>query len=202
MKHSQLNFWRITHSQQPLFFYSLMSRYRRIFHELVKSIASKNLKQYMDVSESVASALYEISYLRADEYMRATARYSKENQNRSKYGLPQQFSDIGMSKHSKVTKMKEDKHIYTSYGDRQKAAFFVQSTSRCLRVPWLICGDILNAMKLRVRRNVTMNTGRESSHEIIDVVRQLLSWKECINFEEYSAFCFRIFVQSKDQTDF
>jgi hypothetical protein len=152
-----------------------MPRYRCIFHELVKCIASKGLKPNVDVSESVASALYEISYLRADEYMRATARYAKENQNRSKYRLPQQHSDTGMSKHSKGTRTKEEQLIYTSYGDRQKAAFLVQSTSRCLRVPWLICGDVLNAMKLRVTRNITMNTGRESGHEIIDVVRQLLS---------------------------
>lgn len=107
--------------------------------------------------------------------MRATARYAKENQNRSKYRLPQQHSDTGMNKHSKVTKTKEDKHIYTSYGDRQKAAFLVQSTSRCLRVPWLICGDVLNAMKLRVTRKIPSNTKRENGHEIIDVVRQLLS---------------------------
>jgi hypothetical protein len=50
-----------------------------------------------------------------------------------------------------------------------------------------------------VTRNITMNTGRESGHEIIDVVRQLLSWKEWEAFISKStrAIYFRIFGQPK-----
>jgi hypothetical protein len=152
-----------------------MRRYRCIFHELITSISSKTLKaNIVDIFESVASALYEISYLKADEYMRATARYAKENQNKSRFKLPTQQ---GRSKGCSRAKKKEDKPvIFISSEDRQKAACLVQSTSRCLRVPWLICGDTLNSMKRReTRKRNTMNAaGKKSDHEVTDIVRQLL----------------------------
>jgi hypothetical protein len=151
-----------------------MRRYRCIFHELITSLSSKTLKAYIDISESVASALYESSYLKADECMRATARYAKENQNKSRFKLPQQYTAKGKSKYSRATKKKEGESTFISSEDRQKAACLVQSTSRCLRVPWLICGDTLNSMKRRETRKRNTNIGNKSDHGVTDIVRQLL----------------------------
>lgn len=118
------------------------------------------------MAENIASALYEISYLKAREQLESVARKCHE---KNKIQNIQNVQNSQNAKYSqKMNSVKVDNNIRKSsvngngcisVFERNELAVAAKSVSRCLRVCWSVCGDVLNMMKRRKRR---LNSSEES----------------------------------------
>ena len=93
------------------------------------------------VTEALASALYEVAYLRAGERLAAAARFAAADDTRTGRA-GSQFGD-GL--------------------DRRRAAAMVVSAAAAMKVCWAVCGHVLNAMKRRQGRQAAQ---REKSDAV------------------------------------
>jgi hypothetical protein len=129
------------------------------------------------VAENIASALYEISYLKAREQLDSVARKCHEKNKIQNIQKVQNIQNSQNAKYlQKMNSVKVDNDLRKSsvngngcisVFERNELAVAVKSVSRCLRVCWSVCGDVLNVMKRRKRR---LNRNRiDSSVERITV---------------------------------
>ena len=135
----------------------LTFRYQEIFEEIVDEIASKINLSINFVAENIASALYEVSYLKAREQLDCVARKCDEKRK-----LQNIRNNRDTKTSQKTSTLKSDRNLRkncwegndcVSVVDRNELAVTVKSVSRCLRVCWSVCGDVLHVMKKRKKRN-------------------------------------------------
>ena len=110
------------------------------------------------VAENIASALYEISYLKAREQLESVARKCHEKnkipniQNARNIKFSQKATNIVKS-NTNLRKNNINGNSCITVYERNELAVTVRSVSRCLRVCWSVCGDTLHIMKKRKKRN-------------------------------------------------
>ena len=177
-------------------------RYREIFLEIVFEISVKLKKTENSVAEDIASALYEISYLRAREKLERTARWQNEKnieeKNKRNFCMKNknEFMNIknknckgglgterlkGNNINSNIDINNNDnynKDNTTDYNDKNKLKYLYKSIARCLSVCWKICGNILNKIKIEKIKLLKVSlTGHE---------QYLQSISNCENIDSHS----------------
>ena len=149
-------------------------RYNEIFSELVTEISSRINSPFPVVAEDIASAMYEISYLKADESLNTSCRWEKQKEKerlKDTFKKEENYKNTNYSVNKQVSKsMKNEdeiirgkKSIFLTYEERVKLKNAIKAASKCLSVCWKICGSILNKMKKRkMKMMISLNFDGEN----------------------------------------
>ena len=153
------------------YFYFYNFRYTEIFSELVLEISSRINLSFLLVAESIASALYEVCYLKADESLNTSSRWEKQKerekvkvkekekmkmkeriQNADRYertsdSVKKQTFENFKNKNENITK---NKSVFLTYDEQLKLKKAIKLASKCLSVCWKICGSVLNNRKKNI----------------------------------------------------
>ena len=133
-------------------------RYQEIFEEIVDEMASKINLSVDFVAANIASALYEISYLKAREQLESVARKCHEKnkiqkiQNTRNINFSQKSTNV-VKNDFNLRKNSTNGNSCITVNERNELAITVKSVSRCLRVCWSVCGDTLHIMKKGRKKN-------------------------------------------------
>ena len=116
------------------------------------------------VAENLASALYEVSYLKANDSLHRSARWDREKRiererEREKQREEEKRTNIINMTQNKLKKTSStiilndnkitmtQKTSFLSYNDRIKLQIAMKSAFRNLSICWKVCGNVLNGMK-------------------------------------------------------
>jgi hypothetical protein len=118
---------------------ALERRYRDVVCvDVVAELATKLGRDAGAVADALASALYEVAYLRAGERLAAAARFAAADDARAGRAGGQ----------------------YGDGADRRRAAAMVASAAAAMKVCWTVCGRVLNAIK---RQRVCARAPRDTA---------------------------------------
>jgi hypothetical protein len=118
------------------------NHYRSLFSEVVAELSVKIRRHPDCVADGLASALYEVSYLRARDYLQAASRRQKQRVMRNNASA----SEVGNALHANPIDAGT-----RSYSVREVREAFsaVRYVSKALQVCWTICGTRLCKIKAK-----------------------------------------------------
>ena len=154
-------------------------RYQEIFEEIVDEMASKINLSVDFVAANIASALYEISYLKAREQLESVARKRHEKnkiqkiQNTRNINFSQKSTNV-VKNDFNLRKNSTNGNSCITVNERNELAITVKSVSRCLRVCWSVCGDTLHIMKKGRKKTRVIETKRHSITIITIIIRTII----------------------------
>ena len=156
----------------------LSDRFKRLFQEIAVSISSRLDRPVQSVQASLASALYEVSYLAATHALDSIKRQRRESEvltnmryNESKGVVKATNTDKSGAKydgnHSSGGDFGDSGKKMRDFSISAECSKMCKAMSRSLTVPWSICGYVLNILKIeaiakqRLEKDVqrTFNSG-------------------------------------------
>ena len=138
---------------------TLSDRYKRLFQELVVSIATRLDRPVLSVQAALASALYEVSYLAATNALDGIKRQRKEMYSSSTSSSLSDYdvenADKSKNDHIKRSGNNNDSSNGSNgsggkikdFSIHAECSKIIKAISRSLAVPWSICGYVLNNIK-------------------------------------------------------
>ena len=137
----------------------LSDRFKRLFQEIIVSVASRLDRPVQNVQASLSSALYEVSYLAATNALDSIKRQRREGANILNNHGSDSKTDVKLqrSERTGAKTIKISNNVgCTDTNDKRPKDFSIQAEcgkmckamSRSLSVPWSICGYVLNTLKV------------------------------------------------------
>lgn len=141
----------------------LESHYQTLYAGVVAELSTKIRRHPDCVADGLASALYEVSYLRARDYLQAAGRRQKQQEN------SKTITHASMQATPVVVR-----NCYSAREVRQ-AHSAVKSVSRALQVCWTICGSRLCKIKAKAIEKKKLSHTAPSTTSQREALRQSVS---------------------------